>query len=84
MPFRTVRRSPKYRDGLSPGRWAYHFFDSTALKPTMSKACSATNCFQLAVLFFQLTEPLRLAHFQPALLRLPAVERLFADAMLAA
>ena len=47
MPFRTVRRSPKYRDGFSPGLWAYHFFDSTALNPTMSNACSATSCLSL-------------------------------------
>jgi hypothetical protein len=39
---------------------------------------------QLVVLVFQLPKPLRLAHFQTAVLGLPAVERLFADAMLAA
>ena len=39
---------------------------------------------QLADLFLQLPQPLRLAHFQSAALRLPAVKRLFADTALAA
>jgi len=47
MPFRALRRFPKHLHGLPLCPWAYHFFESTALKPTMSRACSATSCFNL-------------------------------------
>jgi hypothetical protein len=33
-----MKKSAEQLDGLSPGLWAYHFLDSTALKPTMSDA----------------------------------------------
>jgi hypothetical protein len=38
----------------------------------------------LPVLVFQLPQPLRLAHFQPAVLGFPSIERLLADAVLPA
>jgi hypothetical protein len=46
-PFRALRCNTEYLYGLQQSLWAYHFFDNTALKPTMSGACSVTNCFSL-------------------------------------
>jgi hypothetical protein len=45
MPFRALRRLAKHPHGLSPRLWRLPLFDSTALNPAMSSACSATNCF---------------------------------------
>src|SRR5581483_3913582 len=46
-PLRAPRSFAKHPHGFPFRLWAYHFFESTALNPTISSACSATSCFSL-------------------------------------
>ena len=67
------------RDHLAPSSRRQSFFDSTSCRMCLSRLRSATQLLQIAVLVLELLQPPQLAHAEPAIELLPAIERLLRD-----